>query len=279
MPELPEVESLTRAIRDTLLGHSIKNLKFFRSDLRDPIPVAALNEVLVGQPIVDVFRRSKYLLLRTESGLAIVHLGMTGNLLRRSGAAPELAHTHAVITYEDQKGVPGYLHYVDPRRFGRLACMKGHDMTEHEFFRDLGPEPLALTSKELGAHLFEHSRGRKAPIKNFIMDARIVVGVGNIYASESLFRAGLSPKRHAGAVARQRYELLAQSIQETLTEAIAAGGTSFRDFKNSSGEPGYFSINLSVYGREGAPCIKCQKEILQIRQGGRSTYYCSHCQK
>jgi formamidopyrimidine-DNA glycosylase len=280
MPELPEVECLSRAVRETLVGTTIRDLQFFRADLRDPIPTDELRATLVGQPVVDVFRRSKYLLLRSPRGLAVIHLGMTGNLLRRSSPQPELPHTHAIFTYEGPQGDVGYLHFVDPRRFGRLGCLEGDsDFEEHVFFRSLGPEPLAGAAKDLGTYLFEKSRKRKVPVKNFIMDAKVLVGVGNIYASESLFRSGISPKRRAGSVTLERYERLASAIQETLEAAIAAGGTSFRDFKNTSGDPGYFSIHLNVYGRDGEPCPSCQKKLVTIRQGGRSTYYCPFCQK
>lgn len=278
MPELPEVECLTRAVRETLSGASITALAFMRADLRDPIPVEDLRTALVGQPVIQVFRRSKYLLIESPRGLAIIHLGMTGNLLKRAGSVPELPHTHAIITYTDRAGTGGYLHFIDPRRFGRFACLLGGPLEDHVFFRGLGPEPLTLKAQALGDHLFAKSRGRAVPVKNFIMDAKVVVGVGNIYASESLFRAGISPLRQAGAVSRERYRRLAEAIQATLDEAIEAGGTSFRDFKNTSGEPGYFSFHLNVYGREGAPCPQCQKEVRQKRQGGRSTYYCPYCQ-
>lgn len=279
MPELPEVECLSRAVRETLVGTTITDLKFFRSDLRSPIPTDQLTDTLVGQKVLDVFRRSKYLLLKTPRGLAVIHLGMTGNLLARPSSDPELPHTHVIFAYEDDRGRPGYLHFVDPRRFGRLECLHEADLGGHILFRSLGPEPLDSSPRNLGAYLFEKSRKRKVPIKNFIMDAKILVGVGNIYASESLFRAGISPRRRAGSVSIERYERLAEAIQTTLKAAIAAGGTSFRDFKNASGDPGYFSINLNVYGREGEPCPNCQKSILTLRQGGRSTYFCAICQK
>jgi formamidopyrimidine-DNA glycosylase len=279
MPELPEVECLSRAVRETLVGATIKDLEFFRADLRDPIPMEELRATLVGQPVLDVFRRSKYLLLRSPQGLAVIHLGMTGNLLKRSSPKPELPHTHVIFTYQDHQGATGYLHFVDPRRFGRLACLEESGLDQHVLFRSLGPEPLASSPQALGLYLFEKSRKRKVPIKNFIMDARVLVGVGNIYASESLFRAGISPKRRAGSVTLDRYERLASAIQRTLEAAIAAGGTSFRDFKNASGDPGYFSINLNVYGRDGEPCPNCQKILVTIRQGGRSTYFCTFCQK
>jgi formamidopyrimidine-DNA glycosylase len=276
MPELPEVECLTRAVRRVLKGGRLVEASFFRKDLRDPIPIDVFNELLVGQRIDDVFRRSKYMLFRTEKGYAIFHLGMTGNMLLSESAEPKIAHTHAVFRIEKKGGREGFLHFVDPRRFGRIACIEGATFAEHAFFADLGPEPLE--TKQLGAHLYAASRGKKQPIKPFLMDAHTVVGVGNIYASEALFRAGISPKRSAKSVTLARYERLAAAVKDTLKASIAAGGTTFRDFKNAGGDPGYYKVKLAVYDRAGEPCTSCGNKVRQIRQAGRSTFFCPVCQ-
>ncbi len=276
MPELPEVECLTRAVRSVLEGGVLQRAEFLRPALRDPIPVEEFNALVVGQKIDEVFRRSKYLLMRTGKGLGVFHLGMTGALLLKDSNTPSVAHTHAVFQFKDRNGKKGFLHYVDPRRFGRIACVAGQDLSAHVLFAELGVEPLATDS--LGAYLFDKSRGKKQPIKSFIMDGHVVVGVGNIYASESLFRSGISPKRHAGAVSRARFEKLGASIKATLELAIRAGGTTFRDFKNSDGNPGYFAVELKVYGRAGDPCESCGTVVRSIRQSGRATFYCGFCQ-
>ena len=276
MPELPEVECLTRAVRRVLKGGRMVDATFFRKDLRDPIPIKAFRNLLVGEQVCDVFRRSKYMLFETRKGFAIFHLGMTGNMILKTGGDPEVPHTHAVFQIEQKSGKVGYLHFIDPRRFGRIACIEGGAYEQHAFFEHLGPEPLETA--DLGHHLFVESRRKKLPIKSFIMDARRVVGVGNIYASESLFRAGINPKRQAGTVTLPRYTALALAIQETLKASIKAGGTTFRDFKNSDGNPGYFAVSLAVYGRTGEPCETCSLPIRQVKQSGRSTFFCAACQ-
>lgn len=279
MPELPEVECLTRAVRKVAKGGQLVRADFMRKDLRDPIPIKTFKALLEGATVEDVLRRSKYLLMKTKNAYGVFHLGMTGNMLWLKNAEPELPHTHAVFTIKDKNGKEGYLHFIDARRFGRIDvvdCRGGNMLAEHPHFIDLGPEPL--THADLGQYLFEKSRKKKAPIKAFLMDARVVVGVGNIYASEALFRAGINPKRKAGAVTQQQYALLGQAVVHTLNKAIDAGGTTFRDFKNSDGNPGYFKVQLNVYDRKGEPCQKCGTLIKDIRQSGRSTFFCPLCQ-
>ena len=277
MPELPEVESLTRMVRSVLEGGRLEEAVFLRQDLRAPIPIDAFRDMLVGQVIESVSRRSKYMLLKSSKGCGVFHLGMSGKILESNRAEPEAKHTHAIFTIKDVSGAVRYLHFVDPRRFGRIDCLPVEALAEHALFHDLGPEPI--DTQELGQHLFKISRGRKTAIKCFIMDARNVVGVGNIYASESLFRAGISPRRRAGVVTRVQYESLATAIKATLLDAIAAGGTTFRDFKTPDGKPGYFAVSLNVYNRDGQPCRKCGRAVRLIRQSGRATYYCAFCQK
>lgn len=276
MPELPEVECLTRALRSQILGGQVTEIKFLRRDLRDPIPMKALGSVLRGQKIAEVYRRSKYIILQTATGNGIIHLGMTGNILEKPSVRPELDHTHVVFTVKKKSGEIIFLHYVDPRRFGRIDCTSDGEIAEHKYFRDLGPEPLEI--RNLGKHLFEKSRRRNTPIKNFLMDAKNVVGVGNIYASESLFRSAILPTRKASHIDEREYEVLAKHVRKTLRDAIKAGGTSFRDYKTLAGEQGYFRISLDVYDRKSEPCHKCKTPISHLVQAGRSSYFCAKCQ-
>lgn len=276
MPELPEVECLTRAVRRVLKDGTVTDVRFLRKDLRDPIPVEEFKALFEGQIVDEVFRRSKYMLWRTKAGLGVIHLGMTGNMVCQEGGEPTLPHTHMVVSLVDKGGKERFLHFVDARRFGRITCMQGHEYADHIYFNRLGPEPLE--TKQLGEILWKKSRRRKSPIKSFIMDAHIVVGVGNIYASEALFRAGIHPSRAAGRVAKERYLELGTHIQEVLREAIKQGGTTFRDFRNVDGNPGYFRVSLAVYDREGEPCKVCGHCIKTLRHAGRTTFYCSFCQ-
>lgn len=277
MPELPEVECLTRAVRGELVGGQLTKARFYRTDLRDPIPVREFRGLLEGEVVDQVFRRSKYMLIRGSAGFGVFHLGMSGTLYCLPEPKPQHPHTHAVFHCVRKDGRSVFFHFVDPRRFGRIACIPGPSFESHSWFEALGPEPLA--NADLGEHLYSQSRGRKQPVKPFLMDSRTVVGVGNIYASEALFRAGIHPGRKAGAVSRERYHRLARHIQKTLEEAIDAGGTTFRDFKNPDGNPGYFALSLRVYDREGVPCHACGKSVRMIRQSARATYYCPSCQK
>jgi formamidopyrimidine-DNA glycosylase len=277
MPELPEVECLTRAVRRVLKGSTVEKVEFLRKDLRDPIPIRPFKAMFEGQIVDDVFRRSKYMLWQASDGLGIIHLGMTGNLVYQETDKPILPHTHMIVSLRTKTNKQRFLHYIDARRFGRISCMQGHDYEEHAYFNALGPEPLLM--KDLGQYLWEKSRRRKGPIKPFLMDAKTVVGVGNIYASESLFRAGIHPARAAGRVSQDRYIELGGHIKATLSDAISQGGTTFRDFKNANGNPGYFRVSLAVYDRERQPCRVCGTPIKALRQAGRSTFFCGVCQR
>jgi formamidopyrimidine-DNA glycosylase len=200
---------------------------------------------------------------------------MSGNLLLSSQREPDLKHTHAtwiIDTDEPQK----YLHFVDPRRFGCVLCCSQEELSSHKLLKDLGPEPL--TTDNLAEHLWGKSRNKVVAVKNFLMDARIVVGVGNIYANEALFRAHVRPTRKAKSIKRSEWDFIASSIKEVLHAAIAAGGTSFRDYKHVDGGAGYFEVALQVYGRESEPCSRCGTPISLKKLGGRATYYCSACQ-
>ncbi len=277
MPELPEVECLTRAVASVAEGRVVEDLLFFRKDLREPIPITALRRALLAQPLRRIYRRSKYMIFATDGGYGLLHLGMTGNLLLRNDLNDRLKHTHFAIQLAATRDAPRqYLHYVDPRRFGRLSACKPGAIAGHPYLAELGPEPLEI--RNLGRHLFEASCGRKQAVKAFLMDAHIVVGVGNIYASESLYRAGIHPARPAGSVAASEYRLLAQCIRQTLRAAIKAGGTTFRDYKSADGEPGYFALQLVVYGNAGNHCKKCHTIIQEQRIAGRSSFFCAICQ-
>ncbi len=254
-----------------MTGRRVERVTIRDRRLRRPIP-RSLPQALIGERIEGVRRRAKYLLLDTASGTAILHLGMSGSLrICRPAPAPE-THDHVDIVFDDGR----VLRYTDPRRFG-LLLWTTRDPLAHPLLAPLGPEPLGEDFD--GVHLHRRSRGRRAAVKNFIMDGRIVVGVGNIYASESLHRAGIHPLRAAGRVSAARYDRLADRIRDVLSEAIAAGGTTLRDFTDSDGRPGYFSHHLDVYGHAGEPCPGCGEPIRQRVIGQRASYFCIRCQR
>jgi formamidopyrimidine-DNA glycosylase len=271
MPELPEVETTRRGIAPHLLHRRVTAVVVRNSRLRWPVP-AALTRTLPGQLIHAIERRAKYLLLRADTGTLILHLGMSGSLRLLPAETPAQKHDHLDIVLDD-----GHcLRLTDPRRFGAALWCTG-DANLHALLRGLGPEPLGEDFD--GAHLFARARRRKGAAKQFIMDGKVVVGVGNIYASESLFLAGIHPERAAGRISLERYERLAAAIKEVLSAAILAGGTTLRDFVGGDGKPGYFAQQLRVYGRTGQPCLQCGTPIRQVVTGQRSTYYCPHCQR
>ena len=270
MPELPEVETSRRGIAPWVEQQEVRNVIVRDRRLRWPVPDDIDNR-LPGLQIRSVGRRAKYLLFDTDAGTAIMHLGMSGSVRIIDDDEPAGKHDHVDICFGSGKA----LRFRDPRRFGSLLWAT--DAAQHSLLKNLGPEPL---SDEFdGAHLWEKSRGRKVAIKPFIMNAAIVVGVGNIYASEALFRAGIHPRRAAGRVARQRLDRLADAIKSVLDRAITAGGTTLRDFHGGDGEPGYFKQQLDVYDRDGMPCRVCDTPIRVIVLGQRSTYYCKNCQR
>lgn len=271
MPELPEVETTRRGIEPHIVGRRVTAVRVRQRRLRLPVP-RRLDAELVGQSITDVRRRGKYLLLGTSAGTAIVHLGMSGSLRIAPAARPADAHDHIDIVLEGGR----CLRLRDPRRFGLMLWTR-RDPLIHPLLSSLGPEPLVPAFT--GDYLFETARGRRAPIKHFLMDSHVVVGVGNIYANEALLRAGVHPLRAAGRISLARYQSLAGSIRQVLTEAIEQGGTTLRDFYHGEGEPGYFRMRLAAYGRGGEPCSRCGTPIRHIRQGQRSTFYCVQCQR
>lgn len=270
MPELPEVETTRAGIAPHVTGQSIDRAVIRNANLRWPVP-ARLKRQLQGQRIHALERRAKYLLFELDSGHLIIHLGMSGSL-RINPVGTEIgAHDH----FELQFGNGLCLRLRDPRRFGSVHYLTGA-VLDHPLLTGLGPEPLGESFD--GDHLYDKSRRRRQSVKTFIMDSRIVVGVGNIYASESLFEAGIRPGLAAGRISRGRYRLLAAAIRSVLGKAIASGGTTLRDFTGSSGQPGYFRHELMVYDRADQPCKSCSTPIRSKRLGQRSTFYCHICQ-
>lgn len=272
MPELPEVETVRRGIEPHVVNRRIKAAVVRDARLRWPVPKSFAARV-AGQKIVATSRRGKYLLLHLHSGDRIlIHLGMSGRLLLLQRGHPLRKHDH--VDLELSSGV--LLRFADPRRFGAVLHWPGNE-TEHTLLKGMGPEPFSEAFN--GDYLFELSRGRSAAVKNFVMDGRVVVGAGNIYAAESLFRAGIKPAKAAGKITRAQYQTLAQKIREVLNEAIEQGGTTLRDFANANGEAGYFQQKLFVYGRAGEACRVCKTVIRRLVIGQRSSFYCPRCQR
>ena len=269
MPELPEVETTCRGIAPHIVGRRVREVIVREPRLRWPVP-GKLNQLMSGAQFLSVSRRAKYLLLETERGIVMVHLGMSGSLRIMPADTPPLFHDHIDVVLEDGR----CLRYHDPRRFGSFHWLEAQ---QHPLLDHLGPEPLSEAFG--GAYLYERSRGRRIPVKQFIMDGKVVVGVGNIYANEALFMAGIHPARAAGRVAKTRYEHLAIAIKQVLGDAIEQGGTTLRDFVGGDGSPGYFAQQLRVYGRSGQPCRHCLAALKEMRQGGRSTVMCPQCQR
>lgn len=271
MPELPEVETTRRGILPVLLERSVTGMIVRESRLRWPI-APELPAWVTGQRVRDVSRRAKYLLIRFDSGSLILHLGMSGSLRILPAGTPALRHDHFDLLLDSG----ACLRFNDPRRFGSL-----HWTTEppasHPLLAHLGVEPLEASFD--AAYLTAAASGRRAPIKALIMDGRVVAGVGNIYASESLFRAGIHPGRAAGRISAHRLGRLVDAIREVLGAAIREGGTTLRDYVNAEGTPGYFRQQLYVYERTGAPCRICRSSIRHAVHGQRSTYYCPRCQR
>jgi formamidopyrimidine-DNA glycosylase len=273
MPELPEVEVCRRGLQPEIEGRRIVGAVVRAPRLRLPL-AADLGATLAGQQVVAVRRRGKFLLLDCrggrEDGCLIVHLGMSGNLRFVPPDAPPGKHDHVDLIFEHQ-----ILRFADPRRFGVVLWQVAGE-APHRLLSVLGIEPL--TDEFTGDWLFEATRRRAGPIKPLLMDSHLVVGIGNIYASESLFRAGISPLRAANRISRERYARLVAAIRQTLADAIAAGGSSIRDYVHSDGGAGCFQVDCAVYDRAGEFCRRCAGVVRQIRQGGRSTFYCPACQ-
>ncbi|MDX1756907.1 MAG: bifunctional DNA-formamidopyrimidine glycosylase/DNA-(apurinic or apyrimidinic site) lyase [Marinobacter sp.] len=270
MPELPEVETTRQGIAPHCQDQTVERVIVRNPRLRWPVP-EDLPQRLAGQRILAVERRAKYLLIRVASGAVIVHLGMSGSLRVITDDSSPQTHDHVEV----QLSSGARLRYNDPRRFG--CWLWADDPGQHPLLARLGPEPLAPEFN--GPYLHRLSRQRRTPIKSFLMDNQVVVGVGNIYANEALFKAGIHPQRQAGRISLDRYHRLAEAVRETLSAAILMGGTTLRDFVNSEGKPGYFAQSLLVYGHGHTPCSQCGKPLKEIRMNQRTTVYCSRCQR
>jgi formamidopyrimidine-DNA glycosylase len=271
MPELPEVETTCRGIAPAVCGRRIEQVVIRQRRLRWPLP-KSFASVLEQQTIRTVRRRAKYILLETDHGTLMVHLGMSGNLRVLSADAAPLKHDHVDIVLDSRR----CLRFNDPRRFGSMHWIEG-DPELHALLRDLGPEPLQQGFNT--DYFFAATRGRSVAIKQLLMNANIVVGVGNIYASEALFRAGVRPTRAAGRIKASEAAAIVGAVKAVLAEAIEVGGTTLRDYVNADGAPGYFIQKLFVYEHEGEACRRCDSVIKKITQGQRSTYYCPICQR
>jgi len=271
MPELPEVETALRGIAPIAVGRRIAAMRVYDRRLRWSVP-AGLPKLVIGQEVSALVRRSKYLLFGFRDGTLLVHFGMTGSLRAFSVPPPRRPHDHVDIVLDS--GVT--LRYHDPRRFGAMLWLPPPALA-HPLLAGLGPEPFDPACD--ADYLWRATRRRAAAIKLALMDNHLIVGVGNIYANESLFRAGIRPTTPANRVSKPRFATLIREVRATLDEAIAKGGTTLRDFVDSRGEPGHFQYDHLVYGRQGLPCTVCGAVIRQIRLGGRSTTYCPRCQR
>ena len=269
MPELPEVETTRKGLEPLITDRKIISAHIYKKKLRWEIPVH-LKKTLKDQSIKKISRRAKYLLIHFDSGQLVLHLGMSGSISVVQSIEPLKKHDHFELKLDNSKS----LRFHDPRRFGSILWQKPYETLS--LLRNLGPEPLSYEFNN--DSLFSSSIGKSRNIKSFIMDSNVVVGVGNIYASESLFLAGISPKREAGKTSKKRYNILTNCIKDVLMDAINNGGTTLNDFSNVDGNPGYFSQVLNVYGRDNMPCVRCHGTIKRIVQNQRATFYCPKCQ-
>ncbi len=270
MPELPEVECTRRGIAPLLTGQTVAAFVARNRRLRWPVP-AALKTELPGQKIHEVARRAKYLLLRLDRGWLILHLGMSGSLRVLPAATPPQKFDHVDLVLTNG----ACLRLRDPRRFGALLWTRA-DPARHRLLRHLGPEPFSPQCT--GDYLRHAARGRTCAVRDFLLNGRILAGIGNIYANEALFETGIDPRRPAGGLSLARYRRLAQAVRATLNRALRAGGTTLRDFQRADGRPGHFQLALAVYGREGKPCRRCRWPIRAVKLGQRRAFFCPHCQ-
>lgn len=270
MPELPEVETTRQGILPHIKDQTVTSVQIRQYSLRWPI-TENMVQLISGKKLNNVNRRGKYLLLEFDHGSAFIHLGMSGSIRILGSDTVADKHDHFDICFSNGK----LLRYNDPRRFGAFLWA-GEIPLQHKLLAKLGVEPLG---NEFDANtLFKASRKRKIAIKQFIMDSHVVVGVGNIYANEALFQAGINPSRQACRISLKRYQTLVDVIKNVLCKAIEQGGTTLKDFNQVDGKPGYFTQSLNVYGRAGQECMQCAGRLVEIRQSGRSTVFCKHCQ-
>ena len=270
MPELPEVETLRRSLLPLVKNKVCQAVKFFRKDIRFPIPQESLVKGLTNNEVQDISRQGKYLLFHVPEGFMLLHLGMSGKVTLQSTLEPQEKHTHAVFWFSEKT----YLHFVDPRRFGSISWVPLSG--KHPLINNLGFDPF---SEQMNAKTMKFlARKSRAPIKSFIMNSQKVTGVGNIYACESLFHAGIRPQKQSGKITLVQWEEWIKCLRDILTKSITKGGTTLRNFFDPSGSQGYFSVNLSVYGKENQPCPKCSYPITRLVHSGRSTFFCKFCQ-
>ena len=270
MPELPEVETTVRALKPKLEKSRIKTFELRNKNLRSPVP-SNLSKKLISKNVSSLSRRAKYLIVDLGSEYLLIHLGMSGSLRYLSNNLTPEKHDHWDLCFENGM----ILRYTDPRRFGSIHYTK--DFKNHFLIKSLGPEPLSDAFNE--TFLYEISRGRKVPIKALIMNSRIVVGIGNIYACEALFDSHIRPTKKASRITKKEAKALVASVKKVLKKAIKAGGTTLRDYLNPDSAPGYFKIELKVYGRGNEECLRCGKTLKEIRMSNRSTVFCSNCQR
>lgn len=271
MPELPEVETTLRGIKPHIIKQKIDDVIVRHPRLRWPVPTD-LKHKLQGQRLLELKRRGKYLILSFKTGSIILHLGMSGSLRILSTPTAPQKHDHIDICFTNKK----YLRFTDPRRFGALLFTED-DPEQHALLVHIGPEPLSAAFN--GDYLYKRAKGKTLSVKSYIMDGKIVAGVGNIYATEALFKASILPQKEAGKVTQDQYQKLAVAIKKILKHAIEKGGTTLKDFMHSWGKPGYFRIELQAYGRHHLPCRRCQTPLKSARIGQRSTVFCPQCQK
>ncbi len=274
MPELPEIEVLRASLAPRLVGERIVAVEVSNRALREPVDTRRLRRMLPGRRVVELRRRAKYLLIDLEGGLTlVVHLGMSGRLTVVPAEAPREPHQH--VTLELASG--RRLRFRDPRRFGLVVLVPTAGLDADSHFASLGLEPLEDGFD--GARLAAAARGRRGPVKSFLMNGRLVVGVGNVYANEALFAAGIHPGRSVARLSAARWQRLAEAVRSVLARAIADGGTTLSDFADGDGNPGEFQAALRVYERAGEPCPRCRRRLRRTVQAGRSTYYCPSCQR
>ncbi len=271
MPELPEVETTCRGIAPYIKNLSFKQVIVRQPSLRWLVPTE-LTQLLSGLTVTEVNRRAKYILIITDIGTLIIHLGMSGSLRIIQDGQEAKKHDHIDFIMSDDC----VLRFNDQRRFGAVLWTTD-PIDKHPLIKDLGPEPLLNDFN--AQYLYKRAKNRKVPVKTFIMDSHVVVGVGNIYANEALYMAAIQPTRYAGTISLAEYEKLAEAIKEILQRAIQQGGTTLRDFVNEAGKPGYFKQQLQVYGRKNQPCFKCNNTLIEVRLSNRSTVFCLVCQQ
>ncbi|BHH81813.1 bifunctional DNA-formamidopyrimidine glycosylase/DNA-(apurinic or apyrimidinic site) lyase [Desulforhopalus sp. 52FAK] len=275
MPELPEVEVIRRGLRPHLVDKTITGISYNMKPLRSPVDISKMTKEIIQVKITDVKRRAKYILLAMETGATVViHLGMTGNLGIFDNHTPRAKHDHLQWSLSDGN----QLRYNDIRRFGSIHTLTASEtlVQEEVFFKTSGPEPFdELFSVE---NMCNVAKGKQLTVKQFIMNSQVVVGIGNIYANESLFRAGIHPEKKVSALTQIEWQTLIDTIKKVLLHAIDCGGSTISDFLNASQERGYFQMNFTVYGKDGEPCPKCYAPLLKSKIGGRATFYCKNCQ-